>query len=326
MLVTALIAMLLSAPPTSQPDADVNAVAERELAKLPGRTGFAFCELTDNGPKLIYGVRQGDRFAIGSSFKLFILGALAAELNEHRREIDNVMRLQAELLGPPHSEMADWPAGSPVTLHTLALKMISISDNTATDHLHYLLDRQRIEQQMETMIGSHAAWNTPLLNTREMTMLRDKNTGLLGQEYAKLDDTGKRVLLTRLDQGIPDYESLDFDAAAYPLAEWYATPIDMAHALAWLQKNTHEKQPAHPLRAILAVDPKLPHDATEWPFVGFKGGSEDQLLAGNWLLHHKNGHWYTLEVFYNNPDGRADQEQTIAVIKAIFDAIGASLK
>ena len=60
--------------------------------------------------------------------------------------------------------------------------------------------------------------------------------------------------------------------------------------------------------------------------MGFKGGSEDQLLAGNWLLKNRNGKWYTMHVYYNNPDGKADQEKLIAAIGAIFGAVNAAVK
>jgi len=323
MLASLLLSLTILA---ASPESSVTAVADRELANLTGHTGFAFCELTEDGPQLLAGIRQDERFAIGSSFKLFILGTLAKDVNEHRRDLANIMRLEADLIGPPHSELADWPVGSPVTINTLALKMISISDNTATDHLHYLLGRKRIEHRMRTMIGAHADWNIPRLNTREMTMLRDKKKNLPGIAYDKLDVAAKRAFLAKLDARAPDYESLDFDTAAYNVAEWYATPLDMAHALAWLQQHTKEDLPSSPLREILAIDPKIPHDPAEWPYIGFKGGSEDQLLAGNWLLQHKTGRWYTLEIFYNNPDGKADQEKLLSAITTIFGAISASLK
>jgi hypothetical protein len=216
--------------------------------------------------------------------------------------------------------------GSPVTLYTLALKMISISDNTATDHLLFQLGREAIERQAAAMIGPDARWNTPLLSTREMTMLRDRKTGMLGNAYQQLDVAAQRKFLAKLDEGAPNYEALDFDTCAYKVAEWYATPLDMAKAVGWIHLNTEDGKPASLVRQILTIDPKLPHDAQEWPFVGFKGGSEDQLLAGNWLLRNKNGKWYTMHVYYNNPDGKADQEKLIGVIGAIFGAVNASVK
>ena len=301
--------------------AKVNAQIETTLKQLPGRTGFAFTELTADGIRPIYQVRADDRFAVGSSFKLFILGELAVQSNAGRRDLANVMRLRKDLEGPPHSEMAEWPADSPVTLQTLALKMISISDNTATDHLLYLLGREAIERQMAAMGHSHPQWNRPLLSTREMTMLRDEKQGLPGKAYQKLDEAAKRKFLADHFQGVPDYESLDFDTRAYDIAEWYATPLDMARALAWLQKHTTDEDAAQPLRTILTVDPKLPHDPAVWPFVGFKGGSEDQLLAGNWLLKNKNGRWYTMHMYWNNPDKKVDQALMLKALQSIFEDV-----
>jgi beta-lactamase class A len=323
-----LVLIVVSVLPQNAPqpaDQSVDDTAVAALAKLPGHTAFLFTELGATGPRVLYGIRQNERFAVGSTFKLFILGELADQVNADRRGLDNVMRLRADLQGPPASEIASWPVDSPVTLHTLALKMISISDNTATDHLLYLLGRENIERRMAAMGVSHPEWNRPLLSTREMTMLRDKKTGLPGRAYQKLDQPAKRKFLERF-AGVPDYDALDFDTAAFDVAEWYATPLDMAHALAWLKTHSEDGQPANPVRGILAVETRLPHDAQTWPYVGFKGGSEDQLLAGNWLLKHHNGRWYTFHVFYNNPAGKADPEQFISAVTTIFTALEHSLK
>ncbi|MGD9723393.1 MAG: serine hydrolase [Pirellulales bacterium] len=317
---------LLPAAGEAAPTTDVAAVAKAALDKLPGHTGFLFTEIEGDQPHVLYAVRADERFAIGSSFKLYILGTLADEVNADRRQLDNAMLLERELAGPPHSEMAAWPAGSPVTLHTLALKMIWISDNTATDHLLHLLGREQVEQQMTRMGNQHAEWNRPLLSTREMTMLRDIKQGLPGRTYQTLDEAARRKFLAEHFQGLPAYESLDFDTAAYDLAEWYATPLDLARALAWIKTNTSADEPAHALRAVLSVDQKLPHDPACWPYVGFKGGSEDQLLAGNWLLQNRDGRWYTLHVYWNNPDGKAAEGYLIGAIGTIFSAIERALQ
>jgi beta-lactamase class A len=321
-----LASLLCGATPDAGPPTDVDTVIEQTLSKLPGHTGFLFCELEGDAPRELYGVRADKKFAVGSTFKLFILGTLAEEVNADRRSLDNVMLLEKRLEGPPSSEMANWPVGSPVTLNTLALKMISISDNTATDHLLYLLGRQRVEQQMKVMGHAHPDWNTPLFSTRDMVELRNKKLDLPGKEYNQLDASAKRKYLSDHYSGMPNYDAVDFDTAAYDVAEWYATPMDMAKALAWLKTNTSDDEPARLLRAILAVDPKLPHDKAVWPYVGFKGGSEDQLLAGNWLLQNKSGRWYTMSLYWNNPDGKADEKLLIEALGTIFAAVERGLK
>ncbi len=100
----------------------------------------------------------------------------------------------------------------------------------------------------------------------------------------------------------------------------------MAQALAWIYTHTLADQPAHDALAILAVDPKLPHDEKTWPYIGFKGGSEEQLLAGNWLLRNQNGRWYTLHVFCNSPRDKVEPPKFIAAVEEIFGAIEAHLK
>jgi beta-lactamase class A len=320
-----LVSLMICAAPQTVAER-IESQAAKAMGAIPGKSAFAFTEITPDGVQALYGLRANESFAVGSSFKLFILGQLIEEVNQDRRQLSDTMRLERAWHGPPSSEMATWPVGMPVTLHTLALKMIWISDNTATDHLHHLLGREAIERQMIVMGHAHPEVNRPLLSTREMTMLRDKKRYMPGKAYLKLDDNGRREFLTRLATEAADYEQLDFDTAAYSIAEWYATPLDMARALAWIEHHSTADQPAHLLRDALAVDTKLTFDPRIWKYAGFKGGSEDQLLAGNWLLQHANGRWYTYHVYFNNPEGPVKPEQVMPVMETIFKSIEATLK
>jgi hypothetical protein len=315
---------LLNAPP-AETVKEVEGVAKKALAAVPGRSAFVFAEIEEADVRPLFGIDADKRFAVGSSFKLFILGRLIDEVNAGRRQLGDTMLLQRRLVGPPHSEMAEWPMGMPVTLSTLALKMIWVSDNTATDHLHHLLGRQEIERQMQVMGHADPSVNRPLFSTREMTMLRDRKKGMPGRSYLKLDEAGRRKFLEKLGSEVPDYEQLDFDTAAFDVAEWYASPLDMARGLAWIQRETADDRPAHALREVLTVDPKLPRDPETWPVVGFKGGSEDQLLAGNWLLKNRNGRWYTFHVCFNNPDGPLKPDEMLPVIVQILKSIEPTL-
>lgn len=321
----ALCLALWSAPP-AESAAAIETLAAKALAEVPGQHAYVFTEIRDHVAIPLHGLHAEERFAVGSSFKLYILGRLIADVNAGRRKLSDTTLLRADQHGPPHSEMADWPVGLPVTASTLALKMISISDNTATDHLLFLLGREAVEQQLPIMGHTKPSVNLPLLSTREMTCLRDKALGMPGKAYLKLDEAGRRAFLKKEFSGVPDYDALDFDTAAYDVAEWYASPVEMAHALAWIHQHTAEDLPAALVRSILTVDGKLPLDRKIWPFVGFKGGSEDQLLAGNWLLQHRTGRWFTYHVYLNNPSGSVKPELALGPMLAILAAIEATLK
>jgi beta-lactamase class A len=298
----------------------------KEAETVPGRHAFLFAELTDKEPVPLYASAARERFAIGSSFKIFILGALIDEVNKGKRRSEDIMLLRRDLIGPPASEMAEWPVGSPATLHTYALKMISISDNTATDHLLYLLGRKRIEEQMQTMGHSDPAVNRPLLTTREMVILRDKKALGRAEKWRKLDEAGRREFLETEIAGLHDFEAMEFDAAAFDVAEWYATPLDMAHALDWLRRHTGPGDLGRPLLQVMSVDTKLKFDKKTWPVVAFKGGSEDQLICGNWLLRHKNGKWYTFHVYFNNDKAKLKPEAVLGAGQKMFATIDAVVK
>jgi beta-lactamase class A len=325
--IVALFALVMTGRITSA-DEDAKKV-EAELTKaidvLPGETGFLFTELTDDGPVALYGKNQDKRFAIGSSFKLYIIGRLAKDVNNGRRRLENVMRLRPDLIGPPHSELATWPIGSPVTLQTLALKMISISDNTATDHLLYLLGRERVEAMMAEMGHGDPSVNRPLLSTRDMAELRDRSHPDRMERWKRLDTAGRRKLLAEEMSGIPDYEGLDFDASAFDVAEWYASPMDMARALDWIRRHTTEDDPAHPLRGVIAVTTQIEFDHKLWPYVGFKGGSEDRLIAGNWLMRRRDGKWFTFHFACNSKDKDIDQSLVVGALQKMLEIIDAKM-
>jgi beta-lactamase class A len=309
--------------------ADPRAIEQKllkEAEAVPARRAFLFAELADQGPRPIHASGARERFAIGSSFKLFILGALIDEVNKGKRRSEDVMVLRRDLIGPPSSEMAMWPTGSPATLHTYALKMISLSDNTATDHLLYLLGRRRVEEQVQAMGHSDPAVNRPLLFTREMTMIRDKKVPMRAAQWRKLDEAGRRKFLDTEVAGPQDYDALDFDTAALDVAEWYASPMDMAHALDWLRRNTAEGKMGRLLLQVTTVDTKLKFDPAIWSFVGFKGGSEDQLLCGNWLLRHRSGKWYAFHVYFNSDKTKLKEEDVGKAMQKMLTLIEEEVK
>jgi hypothetical protein len=171
-------------------------------------------------------------------------------------------------------------------------------------------------------IGHHRPeWNRPLLSTRELILLRDKNSPARTKEYLRLGEKDKRIYLqTQLPQ-VFDYDKVEFDTTNFADVEWFATAIDLARALQWIKQETAEYLPSRLLRDILAINPILVPDRTTWPFVGFKGGSENQLQASNWLLRHKNGRWYTFHLFWNSKDKKVDVKELLDKTKAILSII-----
>ena len=63
--------------------------------------------------------------------------------------------------------MHTWPEGSPLTLHTAAVLLVSLSDNTAADLLLAELGRDRVEASLDGAgVGKHPMLR-PFLSTLE---------------------------------------------------------------------------------------------------------------------------------------------------------------
>ena len=216
----------------------------------------------------------------------------------------------------PSGQLQDWPKGSPMTLHTLASLMISISDNTATDQLIAVLGKKCILKLMKNSGHSDPARNTPFLTTRELFVLKASG-GETIEEWRNGPPSAKEVIEVVIAAEDP---SLDQVIAAFgngPKAidiEWFASPADLAKLFAHMRKTA---DPA--AFDIMAINPSAT-DAilANWSYIGFKGGSEPGVLNLTWLLTDKKGRDWVLTLGWNNPDAVVDEGKLEAIAQRIL--------
>lgn len=127
---------------------------------------------------------------VGSAFKLAVLAALIDEIAAGNLAWEDVVALDPAWRSLPTGTLQDWPAGTPVTLATLANLMISASDNTATDALISILARERVEAESPR--------NMPFLTTGEMFRLKSVGNEALAAEWLAGDEDARRALLDTL--------------------------------------------------------------------------------------------------------------------------------
>jgi hypothetical protein len=275
---------------------------EVELRKLPGKVSFAVARLSSRVTTLA-SVEPDEPLAIGSSFKLYVLGTLIDEVSQGKRHWSDVVTLKPECRSLPSGSLHTWPQDAPVTLHTLASLMISVSDNTATDNLVAVLDRRRIERQLEVMGNARPARSTPFLRTGDMFRLKwGKKEN--ARRWLESDLAGKRALLAELEkEPLPEVSGI---AASEPVLiseiEWFASAHDLVRALAWLRDATANDATG---RGVLAIN-NGGMDASAWKWVGFKGGSEPGVLELAWLLERKDGEWFSVSCGWNDPKAAVD--------------------
>lgn len=294
-----------------------------KLKALPGRVSFALWRLDGEKPGPLYELEPDRELAIGSTFKLYVLGAFLAGIDHGSWDWHHVASLQEKWKSWPGGALQDWPEWSPVTLHTLAAQMISISDNTATDHLLFLMGRDKVEQVLEPMGHSKPALDVPFLSTREM--LRIKETGKSAERvaaWAGLDPAARRGWLEGLNLiDRKDFAGIDqLHPTAIGEVEWFASAADLCRAMDWFRKRpaVHRNGGG---RAILAINRGLEFDDAKWLYVGYKGGSEPGVLNMTWLLEREDGAWFALSAGWNDPQARLDEKRFFALIQSLIELL-----
>jgi beta-lactamase class A len=287
-----------------------------QLGKLPGTASLYAAGLGDKGDLTPLAAYNADRpLGIGSAFKLYVLAELAREVNDGHRHWEDVVRLEARRRSLPSGTLQNWPAGSPLTLQTLATLMISVSDNTAADELAGTLGRENIEAVLGPAGHAEPLLDEPFLTTGEL--FRIKADPALSDRFAHADTAGRRALLAGPVAAV-DIGSVGPYAEPRHVAdiEWLATTADLGRAMQYLRDQTEAGRPAAPARAVLAVNPGLRFDSQAWPYVGFKGGSEPGVLNLTFLLRSRSGRWFVLSTTWNDPAAALDETRLLGLTQA----------
>ena len=114
---------------------------------------------------------------LASAFKLYVLGALAHAVHERDASWSQTLAIHEDWKSFPSGDLQNLPAGTLLPLGTYADKMISISDNTAADHLLHFLGPTAMQCQLRLFGNTHARLDNPFLTTRELFTLEPHDDG-----------------------------------------------------------------------------------------------------------------------------------------------------
>ena len=245
------------------------------FADLPGRVSVLVLR---DGVELA-SLNPDEPLAVGSAFKLAVLAVLRHEMASGRRAWTDVVELDEAWQSRPSGILQNWPAGSPLTLHSLAALMISLSDNTATDALIHTLGREAVE--------AIAPRNRPLLTTRELFTLKNPDNEDLLEQYRAADEAGRRAVLASAAgraMATPDV----FVSPRALDVEWFFTTRELCTLM-----SAVEDLP------LMSINPGVA-DPAEWERVAFKAGSEPGVLNLTTGLVDASGHSYCVSATWNH--------------------------
>ncbi|HEX8307432.1 MAG TPA: serine hydrolase [Allosphingosinicella sp.] len=292
--------------------ADLGAVLG-ELSRLPGEVSLAASRLEDSEPAGLLAVKADRPLAIGSAFKLFVLGELVRSVKAGERKWSDVVPLGAPSL--PSGIVQDWPKGSPVTLHSLAALMISKSDNSATDTLLAVLGRDKVERLLPDLGIRAPQRNRPFLSTRDAFALKLGDPALVAK-WKAADEAGRRALLPDLERigaASLDPSRRGGRPADIATVEWFASPADLVRTLDWLRRNGDRTA-----LDLLAINPGLGSGlAKDFGYFGFKGGSEPGVLNLSFLLKTRSGRWLAVSATWNNEAAALDEPRFVALMSRL---------
>jgi beta-lactamase class A len=285
-----------------------------QLKQLKGVTSL---HVSKGGQPII--AHNADRWlAIGSAFKLYVLKALMEDIARGKRLWSDVVELRERSL--PSGVMQRWPVGSPVTLHTLALMMISISDNTATDQLMEVLGHAAIEAPFYLSSHSEARRNIPFLKTDDMFKLKALDE--LRRRYLAGDTDERRALLSSDTQTITleNFPSMDRPLFIDTL-EWFASAEVLSSLMMQLRDLASSNKEAAKGLEILSINPGLAFSEKKWETIAYKGGSEMGVLNLTFLLKSRAGEWYTLVATWNDPQAPLREDEFFALVQRTIELL-----
>lgn len=280
----------------------------QKLAALPGKVSFAAVKLGGEEPQLLASLEPDAPLAIGSTFKLYVLGALADAVERGAMRWDEVLPLREDRVSLPSGILQEWPASTPLTLQSLAVLMISMSDNTATDHLLFRAGRDKVESMLGKMGNRNAGRNVPFLSTLEMFKIKCDAAGARAEAWLKLGAEERRKQLEGEIAGLPR-GAVDVGVLVEPVRietiEWFASAMDLVRAMDHLRRQG-EKPGLAPVLGVMGVNRGLQVSTKRWSYVGFKGGSEPGVLNLTLLLRSVHGEWFALSAGWNDPRSMLD--------------------
>ncbi len=310
------------------------ATIDRTLRDLPGELSVMVARVSDRTFKPVYAITPDKRLAVGSAFKLWILGALAELVGEGQASWDEPMALNPELktmpIGVLATEAGNKGLGRTASfpLSRYADEMISVSDNPATDHLLERVGRERVIAFMSRVHGEPEL-NQPFLSTGQMFKLKRGTAENALAAYISADSPEER-------QAVLDSEEFQNAVISIPLAmrwqkdgpiaiervEWFASAVDLARTMIELRRM-ESQDGMEPLAHALRINDGIRLDDTIWPSVSYKGGSEPGVLNLTFLADSESGETWFVSLGWNNTEAVLDEDALIILALAIFNRLAA---
>lgn len=298
---------------------------DQALDPLAPQSNLLVAEFRGSACTEIHARNESAPLAIASTFKLYVLGELARQIQIGEVRWTDTIVVSDALRSMPSGDYAWAPAGTVVDVLSLAEAMIGESDNTATDHLIDLLGRENVERAFGVYGHSDPEANVPLLLTRELFSIKMSQSQGWMMRYMSASDEEQLELLE--SQIVPIIINPDDGWGNWngPTAingiEWFATAEDLCRVAASLW-SIGAQDGLEPVREIMTGNRGGIGDTRTWPRAGYKGGLEAGVVNMTYVLERSDGRVFFVTAGYNQPAGRVDDHAARERLFPVFDCLG----
>lgn len=181
-----------------------------DVQALPGQTALV---VTKNGEALA-GHNADTPLAVGQTARLSILAALVEAFHAGSIEWDSTTRLRDRDKSDPADPLANWPTSAPLTVYSLAARMLDDNDDAAADLLLRTIGRNKVEAEAP-------ARNRPFLSSQEANVLRSNRSAR--EDFKSGSEAAKRQLIKEIPDGV-DKKPVPFPALE---VDWFYTPNEI---------------------------------------------------------------------------------------------------
>lgn len=255
--------------------------------------------------------RGRDLFPLASIFKVYVLAEVARRLDAGELAWEQPVALRQEWKSLPSGTLHKEPAGSEFPLREYVRRMIAQSDNTAADHLLYLVGRESIEARLGEWRNSAPERNLPFLTTREMSLLKGIEASAaeyggsleaLATAWRDAAPEGRRQILAAAARAwdglglekarsaaLVGYGLRTLDLPSHDAIEWHAAPRDVVRLYGdALAGRLHSPgASARFLEGLRYGEPIYFAPGVRWQ--GYKGGSDTGILTLSFVVEMDDG-------------------------------------
>lgn len=263
--------------------------------------------------------------ATASIFKTWVLAALGRAIRDGAVASADPLPLVASEIaqgGVINSE----PLGTLFPVRDLAVLMMGISDNTATDLLHQLLGRETIAPIVQATV---AAPNLllPFLGISEQFHVFRSFPLTEAQSYVNGDQAFKNQFLQeRIVPLGPNNGGAYFHTGLLTSGTWRASPVDICQAFAWLRRLPQGSEAIQTIDAAFGAGVAQPDVRARWDRVWYKGGSLASgagfhVLTHAWMLENAGEDPYVVVAMSNSDAGNIDQFNLQSVTGRLLELV-----